>query len=222
MTAAEAYAPTPAQAPGTEPRPTRRTWPIGLRLVGLHLASRRVPAALAALAACALVLWIVLYWHWIQGSDPLAQQLPLVIETGAATVIAATTREPFGEQERVTGRWLPYLRLAAAIALTAIAVGALSAASAAADLPGGTLDVLRNVAGLAGISLLSCTVLGALAWIGPVTYLAIAEYALAANWQTPWIWPTRPPHDLGAALCATVVFIAGTLAITVRGARNTA
>ena len=197
-----------------------RPRPFVLRLVRLHLASRQVPAALAVFAACAVVLRIALHWHWIDGIGPLAQQLPLAIETGTAVTLAVTARDPFGEPERATGHRLPYLRLAAAVALTAAAVGALAAGSAAADLPGGVLELLRNVAGLAGISLLSAAVLGQSAWIGPLAYLAVAEVTLLESWQSPWIWPARPPHDLGAALCSALVFAAGTLAITVRGARE--
>ena len=48
----------------SQPRPRRVLDQPGLRLVRLHLASRRVPAALAALALCGLVLRAALYWHW--------------------------------------------------------------------------------------------------------------------------------------------------------------
>jgi hypothetical protein len=192
---------------------------VGLRLVRLYLVSRRVPAALAVLAACAAVLRIALHWHWGAGGQPL----PLVIEAAAAAAIAVTTAGPFGEPERATGRWLPYLRLGAAIALTAAAVGALAAAAAAAHLPGGTLDTLRSVAGLVGIGLLSAAVLGGgLSWVGPMAYLLVAEYALTAHSTTPWAWPARPPHDLGAALCAALIFAAGAATIAVRGARESA
>ena len=196
-----------------------------LRLVRLHLVSRRVPAALAAVAVCGVGLRIALHWHWDAYG---ALQLPLVFEAGAAAVIAVTTASPLGEPERVTGRWLPYLRLGAALALTAAAAGALAAAGTGGHLVGGTLDVTRNVAGLTGIGLLCAAALGgALAWTGPTTYLVVGMYALYSAWHgmtttTPWIWPARPPHDAGAALCAGLVFAAGIAAITVRGARDPA
>ena len=83
--------------------------------------------------------------------------------------------------------------------------------------------MLRNIAGLAGIGLRCAALLGGgLGWVGPMAYLVVAEYALDAAWTTPWMWPTRPPHDLGAALCAALVFAAGTAVITIRGARNSA
>ncbi len=197
----------------------------GPRLLRLHLASRRVPAALAVVATCALALRIALHWHWDTYG---ALQLPLVFEAASATVIAVATANPFGEPERATGRWLPFLRLGATVALAVTAAGALAAAGTGAHLAGGTLDVLRNVAGLAGIGLLCAAVLGGgLAWAGPVGYLVVAVYALYTDWHgpaltTPWIWPARPPHDVGAAICAGLVFAAGIAVITVRGARDPA
>jgi hypothetical protein len=68
---------------------------------------------------------------------------------------------------------------------------------------------------------------GGLAWVGPVGYLVVGAYGLYTQWHrpaltTPWIWPARPPHDIGAALCAGLVFATGIAVITVRGARDPA
>jgi hypothetical protein len=218
---------------GTRAAPATRAGPgaprltgssrAGMRLVRLYATSRRIPAALTAIVACALGLRIALIGHWDSYG---ALQLPLVFEAAAATVIALTAASPLGEPERITGRWLPYLRLAATLALTAAAVGALAAAGTGAHLAGGTLDVLRNLAGFTGIGLLcAATISGGLAWIGPVAYLLPGVYALYTQWHhpaltTPWLWPGRPPHDLGAAICAGLVFAAGVAVITVRGARD--
>jgi hypothetical protein len=221
MTPGEARKAPPAASPGRMARPSVPS----LRLVRLHLASRRVPAALAAVAACAVGLRVALHWQWDTYG---ALQLPLVFETGCAAVIAVTAASPLGEPERATGRWLPFLRLGVALALTAAAIGALAAAGTGAHLAGGNLDVLRNVAGLAGIGLLCATVVGGgMAWAGPLAYLVVAAYELYAAWHggalsTPWIWPARPPRDVGAALCAALVFAAGMVVITVRGARDSA
>lgn len=222
MTTGETRAvPAEAAGPGA-PWPTtpRRA---AVRLVRLYAASRRVPAALTAIAACALGLRIALTGHWDSYG---ALQLPLVFETAAATAIAVTVASPLGEPERLTGRWLPYLRLAVTLALTAVAIGALAAAGTGTSLAGGTLDVLRNLAGSTGLGLLcAATISGGLAWIGPAAYLMPGAYALYTQWHhpaltTPWLWPGRPPHDLGAAVCAGLVFAAGAAVITVRGARD--
>jgi hypothetical protein len=55
--------------------------------------------------------------------------------------------------------------------------------------------------------------------IGPLGYLALTMSALNEHWSTPWVWPARPPHDHGAAICAGLVFAAGLAVVTVRGAR---
>jgi hypothetical protein len=200
-----------------------RAGPV-LRLARLHAISRRLPAGLAVIAACAVALWIALLWPW---DDYGALQMPLVFETASAAAIAVTTASPFGEPERAAGWRLPALRLTAVLGLTATAVTALAAAGGSAHMAGGTLDVLRNVAGLTGLGLLCAAVLGGeLAWLGQMAYLLVALYALYTQWHgpaltTPWLWPARPPHDAGAALCAGLVFAAGLVVTTVRGARET-
>ena len=216
-------APTAATA-GRKARPARPSR-AGVRLLRLHAASRRVPTAIAAIAACAVGLHLALLGHWDTYG---ALQLPLVFEAGAAAAVAITTASPIGEPERLTGRWLPFLRLATVLALTAAAAGALAAAGAGVHLAGGTLDVLRNLAGMTGIGLLCAAALGGgLAWTGPLGYLVLGAYGLYTQWHhpaltTPWLWPARPPHDLGAALCAALVFTAGLAVITIRGARDPA
>jgi hypothetical protein len=195
-----------------------------MRLVRLHATSRRIPAAVGAIAACAIALRVaLLLGHWDTYG---ALQLPLLFEAAAAAAITVSTASPLGEPERVAGHWLPWLRLASALALTAAAATALAAVGTGAHLAGGTLDVLRNVTGMTGIGLLCAAALGGgLAWAGPLGYLVAGVYGLYTQWHppaltTPWIWPARPPHDLGAAICAGLVFVAGIAVITVRGARD--
>lgn len=175
--------------------------------------------ALALLAGLAALLWAALHWHWnIAGGAAAQRFIPLTIQAGAAAVIAVTTYGPFGETERAAGRWLPWLRLGGAAAFTAVAFGALAAGAAAGGMPGGTLALLRDFGGMAGIGLLSAAALGgAFGWTGPMAYLLISEAALAHRSATPWVWPTRPPHDRGGAICACLVIAAGLMVITVRG-----
>lgn len=193
--------------------------PGGLRLAALHATSRQVLTCLLVLAAGAVALRTAL--HWLPRSGFYSRQIPLTIEAGAAAVIGVTTRSPFGEPERAAGRWLPFLRLGSGLALAAVAVGALAAGSVSAHLAGGTAGMVRDTAGFTGIALLTAVLAGgALAWIGPVAYLGITTPALGAFWTTPWIWPAHPPHDRGAAICAALIFAAGLMLVTVRGARD--
>jgi hypothetical protein len=218
MTAAGVHQSAPGAAPARVASPGQ-AW---LRLAWLYLVSRRVPGALALLAGFGLLLWVALFWHWnIAGGPAAVMVVPLIVEAGAAAVIAVSTYGPFGEPERATGRWLPRLRLATAVGLTATAVGALAAGATGGALPEGFLAMFRNVAGITGVGLLSAAVLGGmLAWAGPMAYLVITETMLAGGRTSPWVWPTKPPHDLGAALCAAGVFAAGAVLITLRGVRE--
>jgi hypothetical protein len=201
---------------------SRSATAAAVRLVRLHLISRRAPSALAALTACAAVLWAALEWHWNRGNADAMLELAALLEAGTGAVIAVTTYSPFGESERATGRWLPWLRLGTVVALTVLAVGLLAAGASPGGLPGGVTEVVRNVAGVTGLGLLTAAVIGGgLAWAGPLTYLVIAEVALMQGWTSPWTWPARPPHDRGAAICAGLVFAAGIVITVVRGPRTT-
>jgi hypothetical protein len=212
------------RAPGSDSATgTQRGWAVAAcRLLRLYLVSRRVPTALALLAALGALLGASLHWHWtIAGGVAATQFIPLTIESGAAAVIAVTTYGPFGETERAAGRWLPWLRFVTAIALSGVAVGALAAGAAAGTMTGGTVVLLRNVGGILGIGLLAAAILGGpFGWVGPMAYLLITEAALAHGTTTPWIWPARGPHDSGGAIAAGVVIAAGLVLTTVRGPRE--
>jgi len=174
-----------------------------------------------------MALWAVLTFHRTLGADSRdTTPLPMVLEGCAAAVIAATTYSPFGEAERATGRGLPILRLCSALVLCGLAIGSLAAAAAIANAPGaqlsgGILPVVRNVLGMTGIGLVVVLVTGGLlGWAGPLAYVAVCEFALIANYSTPLAWPARPPADRGGWIAAMVVFAAGLVAYTVRGARS--
>jgi hypothetical protein len=195
--------------------------PSGVPLVWLHLRSRRVPAGILALAVCGALLHAALHWHWAFNSGPYAQQVPMIIEAGAAAVIAVTAHGPFGETERATGRWLPYLRLFAAAAMCGLAIALLQLGAAGESLNEGVLVLARNVIGITGIGLLCSLVTGGLlAWTLPMGYMAFCQYALLQAWTAPWTWPVRPSVDRGAWICACAVFAAGVLLFTIRGPRT--
>jgi len=197
------------------------------RLTWLHLRSRRIPSALAGLAACAVVLWAALRFHWWLGTGPAAAELPMIIESGTAAIIAVTAHSPLGEPERATGRWLPFLRLGTALALCGAAIGLLALGAAAAYDPqagvyltGGILGIAANVLGFTGIGLLFSLVTGGLiAWTGPLGFMAICQFALIANYSEPLTWAARPATDRGGLITASLVYAVGLAAFTIRGPR---
>ena len=189
------------------------------RLVGFYLLSRRVPAALAALVAGAVALHLVL--HWTPTSGSFATVLPLLVVGAAAAVVGASLRSPFDESERATGVRLPVLRGATSTGLTAIGYGVLALGAADAHLTLGAVGLLRDLAGVVGVTLLVAALgSGNLAWLGTLSYLLLAITAVPLGWTTPWLWPARPPTDHGAAICAGLAFLAGLAAVTIRGARD--
>lgn len=192
------------------------------RLLWLHAVSRRLPTAVGLQAAFAVLLAAGLHFHWTIAGGPAASMLlQLTVVTGAAAVTAVSTHGPFGDAERATGRWLPWLRLTATVALTASAFAALAAGASAGTLPGGSLALLRDLVGATGLGLLSAAALGgAFGWVGPMAYLLITEVALTANPTTPWIWAARPTDDRGAAICVGLVVAAGAAVITALGDRG--
>ena len=215
MTAADVFKPPTAPVEATHPIPA------GIRLAWLHLRTRRVPGAVLALAVCGALLHAALRWHWAFNTGPYAQQVPMIIEAGAAAVIAVTAHSPFGETERATGRSLPYLRLLTAIGLTGIAILALQLGAAGENLNDGILALARNVIGFTGLGL-ACSLVtgGLLAWTLPIGYMAFCQYALLEAWTAPGTWPVRPPADRGAWICACAVFAAGLLLFIIRGPRT--
>ncbi|HEY7175321.1 MAG TPA: hypothetical protein VH442_10420 [Micromonosporaceae bacterium] len=189
------------------------------RLARLHAVGRGIPGGLVMLVVCAVGLRVVLYWA-TPGSDG-ARPLPLLFEALAASVVGMMFRSPFGEVERVTGRWLPVLRFAAVVALTALAFGSLVAGSAGARLDLGYAGLARDLVGLIGVALITATAFGGLlSWLGPVAFWLLSLYAIGSNWTTPWVFTDRRPADTGAWLCTAAVFAAGTLLVTAFGARD--
>ena len=201
--------------------------PAAARLVWLYVRSRRALSALAALLACGLVLWAALRFHWWYGTGNAADELPDLLAACAAAIIGVTTHSPFGEPERATGRWLPFLRPALILALCGTAIGFLAAAAAVAydpqagvALSQGMLAVARNLLGFTGVALLfSLAIGGLLSWVGPLAYVGICQCAAIANYSEPLTWASRPPADRGGWIAALVVFALGLVAFTIRGPR---
>jgi hypothetical protein len=208
---------TPASFPGA-PAGMAGRLPVGIRLTWLHLRTRRVPAGIVALAVCGVVLRAALHWNWASnsGSDP--QQFPMIVEAGAAAVIAVTTYGPFGEVERATGWWLPPMRLLAAVGMCGLAILALQLGVVGESLNGGILMLARNVIGFAGLGL-ACSLVtgGLLAWVLPLGYMAFCQYTLIEGWSAPWTWPARPSADRGGWIAAMTVLAVALLAYTLRG-----
>lgn len=197
------------------------------RLLRLHLASRRILTAMAALAVTApLMQWAVratIGQGDTPGAKAAAVQIALLLEAMAAAVISAAMHGPFGECERATGRLLPFLRAATMLLLIGGALAALGFGALGTGLPGGESALLRDAAGFIGIGLIGTAVVGGhFAWTGPAAYFVVAAYAVSDHWTTPWTWPARPTGDAGASVCAIGLLFVSALAIIMVGPRDRA
>ena len=208
--------------------PSRWRVPAAAWVAWLYLRSRRAPAALVALAAVGVILWAALEYHWWYGAGNRPDEIPNLLEACAAAIIGVTAHSPFGEPERATGRWLPFLRPALILALCGAAIGFLALGAAAAYDPqagigllNGMLPVVRNLLGFTGVALLlSLVVGGLLSWVGPLAWVLICQCAAIANYSEPITWASRPPTDRGGWIAALVVFAVGLAAFTIRGPRT--
>ena len=139
--------------------------------------------------------------RWTPASGVYSVMFPLIMAAAAAAVISATTHSPLGEPERVSGSWLPWLRFGSAVIMAGAACGALALGAVGGHLALGAPALLRDLAGLTGIALITAALLGAgLGWTGPLAYLVVSIYAVQQAWTTPWLWPARPAEDGGAAI----------------------
>ncbi len=198
----------------------RGSWvTAGLRLVRLHLASRRVPGALAALALCGLVLRAALYWHWSLGSGNGAQQLPVLSRPGPRPsspsprrARSATRSGPpgggcptcgwgprWGSPRRRSARWRRCRR------------GAVARRHPGHPAQHGRDDRHRPAAGRGHRRRAGLGGPDGLHDRGPVR---------GESQAGPRLGVARPAAARpGAALCAGLVFVAGIVVATVRGAR---
>ena len=187
------------------------------RLTRLYLNSRDTSRTLILLAATAAVL---------RASQPVTRntgvfpQLTLMLLTlGAAAVIAAATRNPFGEAERTASSPLPALRLTHLAILTATATATVAVAAWTASYGIGAPAILRNLAGFTGIALITAGFLGAHhAWTAPLAYVIYCGGALDTQAYHLWSWPILPAGNHAATAIAVSLLIAGITLITITGA----
>ena len=184
------------------------------RLLLLHLRGRRVPLTAALMAVLAIVLRLV--EPLTTGGGEFAVLLPFTLMIGCATLIAASTRSPFGDPERATFP-LPLLRLTHLVTLVAFGVLVIGVARIGDD----PRAAIRDVIGFAGITLLATPVLGAaLAWIVPLAYLFYCAGPVDQHDIGLSAWPALPGTNGTAALIAAALLVAGVATVTVTGARD--
>ncbi|GAA3384014.1 hypothetical protein [Cryptosporangium minutisporangium] len=185
-----------------------------MRWLRLYLRSRRVPLALAvAVTTVALVGVLTARFSDARLIDvrPLSLTVVLAVSAFAATLGAADE----ALERTASVRW-PLRRLGHLALVGALVVGLVLLLPVEAGV------VVRNTAGLLGLTALGAAVFGAArSWIAPLIWTLVAA--------TPFVqvgpgtgsqlvaWLVQPPGAGIATVCAGVLAVSGALAYALRG-----
>jgi len=185
-----------------------------MRLAWLFLRSRLTGPALAGIALTGVlaIFWENWFGHEAEAMTAAFVLFPLVV----ACIVGNGAHSPFGETELTVS--LPLARLRDAQLTGLVVLGALALLLAAATWPlpddGGTLA--RNLAGLAGLALLSTPIAGGrLAWITPLTVVMAAQFRDLSEGVASWLVFTWPRAAFGndRALVIALALLAGGLVV---------
>lgn len=181
-----------------------------MRIVRLFLQSRRAGWTLLLLLASGVLARVLL--DQLNADSLLLNQALIGIPLLPAVIIGVSIQSPFGEVEQASGSWLlPFRWLHFGMLFVA---AALMLAVASINTPTEpTLELVRNLAGLTGITLAGNRLLGPLAsWVAPLAYAVIA---LMVDPLSRWAWLTNRPAESWSLWIALGLLVVGLLAISV-------
>ncbi|MFE9188731.1 hypothetical protein ACFYL6_03875 [Micromonospora sp. NPDC007208] len=191
-----------------------------MRWLQLHLRSRRVPLAMATVTALIALAW-ALSLAYTDSTTISARTASLAIML--AVVAVGTTLDGADDafDHTMAVNWP--LRRGGHLLLAAAAITALLSLSMITDTRYEPFALmLRNTAGLLGLTALGATLLGAaLAWIAPLTWTLIAVLPMMGPSRDLKMqvagWPIQPAGTTAATACAAILAVTGLLAYALRG-----
>ncbi|MFD6565271.1 hypothetical protein [Micromonospora profundi] len=177
----------------------------------LHLRARRVPLAVAASVGSAALIW-ALWLILAKERDAIFLIVVLTIVL-MVSVLSTTLAAPDEDLERTASLrwpWRRALHLLAALALVLVALLATLPTDARFG-PAGL--VLRDAAGLLGLTALCASVVGAArAWFLPLGWTVVAAlFPQSSTWGALATWQSQPHTSRPAAVVAAVLAVAGLL-----------
>ncbi|MEV4844414.1 hypothetical protein AB0K20_14500 [Micromonospora matsumotoense] len=183
----------------------------------LYLRSRHVPLALAAAVGGVAVLW-ALYLAFAKERDVTPMMVVLTVLL-MVTALAPTLAGPDENLERTASvRW-PWRRAVHLLAGLLIILAVLLATRHTGARFGPVALVVRDAAGLLGLTALCATVVGAArSWFLPLGWTTIAAvYPQPGTWEAVATWQGQPPDSRAATVVAAVLAIGGLVAYAVAG-----
>ncbi|MFB9925101.1 hypothetical protein ACFORO_27065 [Amycolatopsis halotolerans] len=187
-----------------------------MRWTALYARSRHLTVALAAVLLCAAVLPLLLGDSW---STVFA-----TVTLGAAVAVAGVglSGQDLDLDRTASFRWPPR-RLTHLLVIGVVAGGVMLAAQGLADLPIDSSWILRDVAGLLGLTGLAATLFGGqFGWTLPMGWAMTAALVPKAVGQAYDVvaWPMATADSAQAWWVAGLLFVAGTAAYTMAGAHR--
>ena len=191
-----------------------------MRHLVLYLRSRQIAAATAvAVAGTAAMYWLD---RAVGGLGPGPLLAALAAALGTAAFASGMEGDDVALDRTASIAW-PRWRAAHVIAVVAIVAGAGHAVTLMGDPLAPPEVILRDVAGLGGLTALTATLLGASrAWLGAVTWttMMIPAQFLAATgtWHAEVLtWMIQAPGSTPATITAGVLAVTGTLTYAAAG-----
>ena len=189
-----------------------------MRWLALYLRSRRVPAALAGAAACVVVTWSL--WSVSSNSRTVGIEMLVLTVLLLVAALTATLGGPDDALEQTAAlRWPPrrVAHLLGAFLVVVVLLG-VTLATGARFAP--VLVVVRDAAGLLGLTALGAATIGtARAWFAPLGWTLPAimfprTEPLAGQILT---WQAQPSSSTAAAATAGLLALGGLIAYAAAG-----
>ncbi|RIV41651.1 hypothetical protein D2L64_02180 [Micromonospora radicis] len=183
----------------------------------LYLRSRHVPLTLAAALGGAATVWaLCLVFAEDRDATPLVVVMTVAL---MVAVFAPTLAGPDENLERTASvRW-PWRRAAHLLAGLLVVLVVLLATRYTGARFGPAALVVRDAAGLLGLTALCAAVLGAgRSWFVPLGWTGVAAlYPQPGTAGAIATWPGQPPGSTAAALTAAVLALGGLIVYSLAG-----
>ena len=189
-----------------------------MRWLTLYLRSRHVPTALIAASGCVTLMWTL----WAVFSDSREADVQMVVLTVllAVAAVTATLAGPDDSLERSAALRWPRRRAMHLLAALAVVILLLLATLLTGARFGPAWLVIRDAAGLLGLTALGAATVGAArAWFVPLAWtLAAVLFPLSESTSGQILtWQLQAPGNAKAAVTAGVLAGAGLLAYAMAG-----
>jgi hypothetical protein len=189
-----------------------------MRWLSLYLRSRRVPMALVAAGTCLTATWTL----WSVFSDSRTVGLQMVVLTVLLLVAALTATLGGPDDALELSAALPWLprRVAHLLVAFLVVLALLLATLATGARFSPAWLVVRDVAGLLGLTALSATTIGtARAWFLPLGWTLAATLFPQPELLVGRVltWQAQPPESTAAGVTAGLLALGGLVAYAVAG-----